>query len=66
LPAPSTPPAPQYPALDSALAAPCLLPDAPAVADYDVWQEWIEQKLVPAFADCAIRHRQTVAAWPKN
>lgn len=29
------------PPLDSALAAPCAVPDAPDVADYDVWQDWM-------------------------
>ncbi|WP_428852759.1 hypothetical protein [Imbroritus primus] len=52
------------PPLDSALAAPCVVPDAPEAADYDVWQDWIA-KVLGALGDCAARHRKVVEAWPK-
>jgi len=51
------------PPLDSALAAPCVVPDAPPAADYDVWQDWMVTVLA-ALGDCAARHRKTVDAWP--
>ncbi|WP_416046732.1 hypothetical protein [Cupriavidus basilensis] len=50
---------------DSALAAPCVVPDAPAVADYDAWQEWVMGPVLGALGDCAARHWATVEAWPK-
>lgn len=63
---PAVPVVMRYPELDSALAAPCEIPAAPAAADYDAWQAWIEGPMIRAFSDCAIRHRETVAAWPRN
>lgn len=62
-PAPSTPPALPLP-LDSALAAPCRIPDAPTMADYDAWQGWMMREVLGALADCAARHARTVAVWP--
>lgn len=62
----AVPPPARYPELDSALAAPCALPAGPALPDYDEWQAWVEGPLMRAFADCAIRHRETVAAWPRE
>lgn len=52
------------PPLDSVLAAPCRVPDAPAVADYDVWQEWVMKDLLGALGECAARHRKAVESWP--
>jgi len=52
------------PPLDSALAAPCVVPDAPALADYDVWLAWVAGPVLGALGDCAARHRKTVQAWP--
>jgi len=40
------------PPLDSALAAPCEVPDAPSMADYDVWQDWMVTVL-GALGQCA-------------
>ncbi|VVG70957.1 hypothetical protein PAP18089_01929 [Pandoraea apista] len=57
-------PLPSKPQLDSSLAAQCAIPDAPVVADYDVWQAWVQNDLMGALVDCAIRHSKTVAAWP--
>lgn len=62
-PTPSTLPSEPLP-LDSALAADCVVPDAPTVASYDVWQEWITVVLA-SLGDCAARHRKTVEAWPR-
>ncbi|MNY50060.1 hypothetical protein D3C86_1855370 [compost metagenome] len=62
-PTPSTLPS-KPPPLDSALAAPCTVPDAPAVADYDLWQDWVMKDLLGAMGECAARHRKTVEAWP--
>jgi hypothetical protein len=53
------------PLLDSALAAPCPLLGQPASDGYDDWQGWMENVVLPAYADCAIRHDGTVRAWPK-
>lgn len=52
------------PPLDSALAAPCVVPDAPAAPDYDAWQDWVMGPVLGALGDCAARHRKTVEAWP--
>lgn len=52
------------PPLDSALAAPCRIPDAPASADYDAWQEWVMADVLKALGECAAKHRKTVEAWP--
>jgi len=60
---PSTLPS-KPPPLDSALAAPCEVPDAPAAADYDVWQDWMVMVL-GVLGDCATKHRKIVEAWPK-
>ena len=53
------------PLLDQTLAAPCPIPSAPDKLDYDVWQLWVENELLRALGDCAIRHNKTVEAWPK-
>ena len=57
-------PPPSKPQLDSSLAAGCVIPDVPEVADYDVWQAWVQGSVLPALVTCAIRHAKTVAAWP--
>jgi len=41
-----------------------VVPDAPATADYDVWQDWMVTVLA-SLGDCAARHRKTVEAWPR-
>lgn len=55
----------KVPPLDSYLAAPCDdIPEFPG-GDYDAWQLWVQEKLIPAYTNCAIRHAKTVKAWPK-
>lgn len=50
--------------LDTALAAPCRVPDAPlATADYDATDDWLIGAVLPALADCARRHAAVVRAW---
>ena len=56
--------APLYPPLDASLAADCRLPDVSPVADYDEWDKE-NADILAALADCAVRHHQTVKAWPK-
>jgi hypothetical protein len=55
----------EKPQLDSSLAKDCVIPDAPTSKDYDVWQTWVEEQVLAALGDCAIRHKKTVEAWPK-
>jgi hypothetical protein len=63
---PTRPPPPIKPSLDQSLANECqLIGDVPTADDYDVLQGWVQEVLIPRYVDCAIRHRQTVAAWPK-
>ncbi|SUA91953.1 Uncharacterised protein [Pandoraea pulmonicola] len=57
-------PLPSKPQLDSSLAADCTIPDEPVEPDYDVWLVWVQQDLLGALVDCALRHARTVAAWP--
>ena len=64
-PTPSTRPS-KPPPLDSALAAPCRIPDAPAAADYDAWQEWVMGDVLKALGECAAKHRKIVEAWPQG
>lgn len=52
------------PPLDSALATPCRIPDAPAAPDYDAWQERVMREVLGALGECAAKHRKTVEAWP--
>ena len=62
--APPMQPSP-VPPLDSALAAPCpLLPPAPEELDFDAREVWMLD-VIELYGTCAIRHRATVAAWPK-
>lgn len=64
----SQPPSPQpthVPPLRSDLAAPCDVLNAPTELDYDLWQSWMEQTVLPAYAVCAQRHADTVKAWPQ-
>ena len=56
---------PTKPPLDSKLAEPCATLTAPEVADYDVMQEWVQDKLLRAYGECAGRHRAAIEAWPK-
>ena len=56
---------PTRPFLDSGLAAPCRTLKGPETADYDAWLAWMVDEVLPAYADCAIRHARTVEAWPK-
>lgn len=52
--------------LDQYLASDCaLIGETPTTDDYDVLQGWVQEVLIPRYADCAIRHRKTVDAWPK-
>ena len=55
----------QIPPLDTSLAADCPTLTKPQKPDYDVWQFWVEQVVLPAYHDCASRHHQTVKSWPK-
>jgi hypothetical protein len=57
------PPTPR-PQLDTSLATPCTEVPKPAAPDYDAWLEW-SRDLLKAYGECAARHWQTVAAWPK-
>lgn len=52
------------PPLDSKLAEPCPALVAPDTLDFDAWQAWMVDVL-QQYSECAIRHRATVAAWPK-
>lgn len=56
---PSTPPP-----LDTALAADCKELSKP-LPDYDAWLQWVVTEVLPAYTDCAVRHAETVQAWPK-
>lgn len=62
LPPPSTPPP-----LDQSLANDCaqIGPVPVEDNDFDVLLDWIRKRLLVIYGDCAIRHRQTVDAWPK-
>ena len=63
---PKRPPPPIKPSLDQYLANSCaLIGETPTTDDYDVLQAWVQEVLIPMYTDCAIRHRQTVDAWPK-
>lgn len=62
LPTPSQPPT--KPLLDSSLAKPCAPLSNPVLDDFDAWLDSYIQ-LVRDYADCAVRHRKTVEAWPK-
>lgn len=64
---PSAPPMQpsKVPPLDSKLAEPCPTLTAPEVLDFDVWMEWVQDVVLREYGNCAIRHRATVAAWPK-
>lgn len=53
------------PPLDSRLAEHCAPLSKPQAADYDAWLDWLLDVVLPAYGDCAARHRETVAAWPK-
>lgn len=54
------------PLLDQHLANDCqLIGEVPQSNDFDVLLVWVQTNLLPKYADCAIRHRATVAAWPK-
>lgn len=56
---------PTRPPLDSKLAEPCATLEAPDAADYDVIQEWVQDKLLRSYGECAGRHRAAIEAWPK-
>jgi hypothetical protein len=58
---------PQWPPLDSALATPCTLPDAPEAAlnDYDARDDYWQHQALPALADCAQRKARIVEAWER-
>lgn len=60
---PLTQPA-SVPPLRSDLAADCDTLTAPTALDYDVWQDWMTGTVLPAYKTCALRHHDTVAAWP--
>jgi len=63
---PKAPPQQTRPLLDQYLASDCaLIGETPTTDDYDVLQGWVQEVLIPRYADCAIRHRKTVDAWPK-
>ena len=52
------------PSLDVSLARPCVELTVPDDT-FDAWQEWVQTELLPAYTDCAIRHRMTAEAWMK-
>jgi hypothetical protein len=56
---------PTKPSLDSDLARYCPPIGEKPAGDYDDWQQWITDTLIPLYVDCAIRHNRTVDAWPK-
>lgn len=59
-------PPPSMPQLDQSLAADCKPNGLPKIrGDYDSLQEWIEEVVLPNYADCAIRKRGIVEAWGK-
>lgn len=63
---PKAPPRSIPPSLDQYLASDCdLIGETPTADDYDVLQAWVQDIMLPKYADCAIRHRKTVDAWPK-
>lgn len=63
---PKQPPPPIKPSLDQSLANDCQpIGETPTADDYDALQGWVQDVLIPKYVDCAVRHRQTVAAWPK-
>lgn len=50
--------------LDASLAKECEILPSPEADDYDAWLEsYLET--IRMYTDCALRHKQTVAAWPK-
>jgi len=53
------------PPLKSDLAADCSKLSLPDTADYNVLEQWVVDIAMPAYADCASRHHDTVKAWPK-
>ncbi len=64
---PSAPPMQpsKVPALDRELATPCKELTAPDALDFDVWMTWVQDEVLRAYGECAIRHRRTIDAWPK-
>jgi uncharacterized lipoprotein YajG len=61
---PPVSPPPTKPSLDSALARPCVYIGAPETDDYDAWMDSY-LGLIKHYADCAVKHRKLVEAWPK-
>lgn len=61
------PPPPSIkPLLDSELEATCKPIGRPKnESDFDSWQAWVEEVVLPNYMDCAVRHYRTVKAWPK-
>ena len=63
---PTPQPPPTRPPLDQYLASDCeLIGPVPVTDDFDVLDTWVREHLFTIIADCAIRHRKTVDAWPK-
>jgi hypothetical protein len=63
---PKAPPPLTRPSLDQYLANDCQqLAEVPARDDFDALLAWVTGDVLPKYGDCAIRHRQTVEAWPK-
>ena len=52
------------PALDQSLATDCREIEPSTALDYDAWQAE-DAAILAALADCAIRHRKLVKAWPR-
>jgi hypothetical protein len=64
---PKPPPPLTRPLLDQYLANDCQpLGEVPARDDFDALLAWVTGDVLPKYGDCAIRHRQTVEAWPKS
>jgi hypothetical protein len=60
------PPQSIKPSLDQYLANDCEpIGAVPDTNDFDVLLSWVSGTVFRKYGDCAIRHRQTVAAWPK-
>lgn len=62
---PKAPPQSIRPSLDQYLSNDCqLIGEPPQSNDFDALLGWVQSDILPKYADCAIRHRKTVDAWP--
>ena len=54
----------QIPPLDESLAKPCATLSVPD-GDYDKWQQWIIDEVLPNYAECGIDKNKIVQEWNK-